>query len=309
MMNERIPENEGAQEKDLAQREWVYYDPEFECDRYHSYIYQYSPWSGLRHFAYDLVCWFGPRRIAELGSHYGCSSFAFLQALKDSGSAAEFYAADTWEGDDFTGYAAGEDVRGQYQYVQESCFGGQNASMLCGRFGDLCGNFADGSIDLLHIDGSHWYEDVKEDYEMWKPKMSARGIILLHDVGEDLFDGRILGSCRYWKELLQTEPRALELPFSGGLGIVFMDGEVCRLFREKVDVSRYQQKINQQDMRNKARVRELSYELKEQDSYIRDLQDQMRIKEEHLARYASDMAAKDVYIRRLEHRAGGHRNV
>jgi len=42
-------------------------------------------------------------------------------------------------------------------------------------------NFEDRSIDFLFIDGSHQYEDVKKDLELWFPKMKPDGIISGHD--------------------------------------------------------------------------------------------------------------------------------
>jgi hypothetical protein len=38
-----------------------------------------------------------------------------------------------------------------------------------------------GPIDLLFIDGSHVYEDVRRDYEDWAPKVRAGGCIAFHD--------------------------------------------------------------------------------------------------------------------------------
>jgi hypothetical protein len=41
-------------------------------------------------------------------------------------------------------------------------------------FKDASSQFEAGSIDLLHIDGAHRYEDVKEDFEMLALPSTAR---------------------------------------------------------------------------------------------------------------------------------------
>ena len=64
-------------------KNWELHNPVYECDRFHRAVYCWSPWAGLRNFAYDYLCFMRPRLVVELGAHYGCSSFAFLQAIKD----------------------------------------------------------------------------------------------------------------------------------------------------------------------------------------------------------------------------------
>ena len=41
--------------------------------------------------------------------------------------------------------------------------------------------FDDASIDFLFIDGSHEYEDVKEDLRLWLPKVKSGGTLAGHD--------------------------------------------------------------------------------------------------------------------------------
>lgn len=37
-------------------------------------------------------------------------------------------------------------------------------------------------IELLFIDGAHEYESVKQDFEVWTPKLINGGIIVMHDI-------------------------------------------------------------------------------------------------------------------------------
>ena len=48
--------------------EWMNYTPEFECDNYNRDMLKYSPWSGHRLFAYDLIANTRPETVVELGS-------------------------------------------------------------------------------------------------------------------------------------------------------------------------------------------------------------------------------------------------
>ena len=186
-------------------QDFRYYSPKFEADEYNPGLLRYLPWAGHRAFAYDYVRNERPSCIVELGSYYGCSAFAFLQAMKDGGIAGSFYAVDTWEGDSFTKNDYREDIYGQYKEIQDTCFSDwdfsfekdssgkdlhkrdtisdkdlhkgdttsdKGAHMLRMTFDEAVRLFEDDSIDLLHIDGSHLYEDVKHDFLTWKNKVA-----------------------------------------------------------------------------------------------------------------------------------------
>jgi hypothetical protein len=47
---------------------------------------------------------------------------------------------------------------------------------------DVAGDFAAGSIDMLHVDGNHDRVSVARDVELFVPKMSSRGFVVLDDV-------------------------------------------------------------------------------------------------------------------------------
>lgn len=52
---------------------------------------------------------------------------------------------------------------------------------------EAAGLFQDGSIDFLYIDGNHQYEAVKQDIELFLPKIKHGGLISGHDY--TLFEG------------------------------------------------------------------------------------------------------------------------
>lgn len=49
------------------------------------------------------------------------------------------------------------------------------------KFSKIAGQDFNKKIDLLFIDGAHGYKDVKEDFDLWLPKVNEGGWIILHD--------------------------------------------------------------------------------------------------------------------------------
>ena len=288
----------------MNKKQWIYYQPTFECDQYNPTLLIHAPWAGHRCFAYDYVRNMKPDRIVELGSHYGCSSFAFLQAIKDCSGSTAFYAIDTWEGDGYTRYGGTEDVYQAYKHINDTLFAEVRSHMLRMRFDDALSHFEDGSIDLLHIDGSHAYEDLKHDYESWLPKLAPDGVVLLHDIGCDLFEGEPMGSHWYWEELRKSHPYTLEFPFSNGLGLLFFSAEKYASFCENVDLHHYQQLLNLQDTVNKDLIRRNHFTIQDLQTYNAHLQEQVSTLNYHLDRYSQDQEASSQYQQELQGRLG-----
>ena len=301
-----------------------YYSPEFEADLYNPVMLRYSPWAGHRAFAYDYVMNERPSCIVELGSHYGSSAFAFLQAMKDGGIDGSFYAVDTWEGDSLTKNDYREDIYGQYKEIQDRCFSGadpadagplekdlccrtssgKGAHMLRMTFDEAAPLFADASIDLLHIDGSHRYEDVKHDFLTWKDKVKKDGVIFFHDIADEEKFGEVLGSHVFWEELVSEYPLTMEFPFSFGLGVLCFDPEKYRRLKEEVSVDHYQMLANHADNGHRDVIRENFFKIRDLTEYRDALIKQVDALHTEIARFEETVRGKEAYITELSQDVG-----
>ena len=303
-------------------QDFRYYSPKFEADEYNPGLLRYLPWAGHRAFAYDYVRNERPSCIVELGSYYGCSAFAFLQAMKDGGIAGSFYAVDTWEGDSFTKNDYREDIYGQYKEIQDTCFSDwdfsfekdssdkelqkgdtvsdKGAHMLRMTFDEAVRLFEDDSIDLLHIDGSHLYEDVKHDFLTWKNKVKKDGVIFFHDISEEEVFGKVMGSHVFWKELVSQYPLTLEFPFSLGLGVLCFDEEKYQRLRENISIDHYQMLANHADDQNREVIRENFFKIRDLTEYRDSLISQVELLNTEIARYGETVRGKEDYIAELQ---------
>jgi predicted O-methyltransferase YrrM len=136
-------------------------------------------WIGHIPFAFELVRRLRPRTIVELGSYSGSSLAAFCQAVETVGLDARCYGIDLWEGDIHMG-KFDEGIFKEISHYMSSRYS-DICILMKQEFNKAVDFFDDRSIDLLHIDGTHTYEAVSNDYYTWLPKISDRGVILFHD--------------------------------------------------------------------------------------------------------------------------------
>jgi hypothetical protein len=172
-----------------------------------------SAWLEHAPFGFWIVGALRPRTIVELGVHTGFSYSVFCQAVQRLHLSTRCFAVDTWRGDKHAGYY-GDGVYDEVRVHNRryDAF----SRLIRSEFSDACGEFADGSIDLLHIDGCHSHEAVRRDFETWLPKMSERGVVLFHDTAE-YANG--FGVHRLWEELRLRYP-SFEFTHGHGLGVL-----------------------------------------------------------------------------------------
>ena len=173
-----------------------------------------SAWQEHAPFAFWLIEVLHPGIFVELGTHYGFSYLAFCQAVQRLGGTTKCYAVDTWKGDEHAGFY-GEDVFSKLSEIHERRYSGFSR-LIRSTFDDALPHFGHGTVDLLHIDGRHRYDDVVHDFESWLPKLSDRAVVLLHDIN---VRERGFGVWQFWAEL-QTRFRCFEFVHGHGLGVV-----------------------------------------------------------------------------------------
>ncbi|NEX75355.1 class I SAM-dependent methyltransferase [Aeromonas rivipollensis] len=183
-----------------------------------TYIAQ-SAWLEHIPFAFWLVESLRPRKIVELGTHYGSSYFSFCQAVTKLDLETLCFAVDTWGGDEHAGLY-GEEVYGQvseYNQQHYSSF----STLIRSTFDQALAHFPQGSIDLLHIDGLHTLDAVRHDFESWLPKLSDRAVVIMHDTN---VRERGFGVFQLLDELKQQYPH-FEFAHGHGLGVIGVGSE------------------------------------------------------------------------------------
>ena len=189
-----------------------------------------SAWHAHVPFAFWLVSQTAPRLLVELGTHHGVSYAAFCEAVRRGGLPTRCFAVDTWEGDKHAGFYD-ESVFAGFRSFHDPLYR-DFSTLLRLDFSAAADRFADGSIDLLHIDGAHDYDSVRRDFTTWLPKLSARAVVLFHDTNVRAED---FGVWRLFAELRERYP-AFEFLHASGLGVLAVGTEVpepvaalCRL--------------------------------------------------------------------------------
>jgi predicted O-methyltransferase YrrM len=186
-----------------------------------------TAWSGHRQFAEWLVSYMKSKVTVDLGVDHGYSTFSF--ALPRVG---HVYGIDNFVGDDFIGT---EDLGLKYDFVmmkREKLHLQDNLTFIKGDFNEVAETW-DKKIDILHIDGSHHYEDVKKDFETWSKFVNDDGVILLHDTVVEHYEGKEYGVKKFFDELDMPK---FTFTHSFGLGVVSKNPAVINEIKNNLGI-------------------------------------------------------------------------
>lgn len=141
----------------------------------------------------ELVTTYKPKIYVEIGVFGGRSLFPIALAMKEI-NFGQCIGIDPWTKD-----ACMEDMhepanRDWWSNVNLDSiydefvrnFERLDIARRCGYYraksADLVGDFTDGSIGMLHIDGNHSSKPAMEDARLWLPKVEPNGVIVLDDI-------------------------------------------------------------------------------------------------------------------------------
>ena len=147
---------------------------------------------------WELTYELDAQNVLEIGVRAAQSTRTILSALEEKGSGL-LTSIDIKDGS----HRVPEDLAKRWKHVIGDSTKKETLEKVSGV-----------EYDLLLIDGSHTYEDVKKDYEMYSKLVKKGGFILLHDV-----INKNCGVPQFWNEL--SNENKITLPFGvAGLGII-----------------------------------------------------------------------------------------
>lgn len=180
-----------------------------------------STWTDHMEFADWLVRYKNPQTIVELGVDFGYSTCCF--ALSGIGMV---HAIDWFKGDEYTGF------RDNHEFVKKhlELFECKNVNLMAMSFEEALAGWHE-PIDILHIDGFHTYDAVRNDYTEWGGFLKPNGVVLIHDTCIDWFGVKDFFN--------QIQTPKLNFKTSCGLGVISDDvkllEDIRKNFADKLD--------------------------------------------------------------------------
>jgi hypothetical protein len=170
-----------------------------------------STWAFHAPFAMLVVDLLQPGTVVEVGTTDGDSYCALCQAVQELGLEARCHAVGAWG----RGAPSGEAPPGALRAHHDTLYGAFSRLMGGGCEAALA-HFPERSIDLLHVDGAHGCRDGPRHLDAWLPKLSDRGVVLVHGTHVSERDA---GLAEAWERHRGLHPH-WELPYGRGAGLL-----------------------------------------------------------------------------------------
>lgn len=175
-----------------------------------------SSWKGHKDFSQWIVQKILPETIVDLGVDLGYSSFCF-----SSQNIGKIYGIDLFEVGEKEFEMLFHSLNQEKVIEYKKRLNLSNLILLKSDFNKIVESWST-PIDILHIDGWHQYDVVKNDFEKWSKFVSDNGVILMHDTC--VFD-RDFGTHKFFDEI---DLPKINFKNSCGLGVVSKNIELLQ---------------------------------------------------------------------------------
>jgi glycosyltransferase involved in cell wall biosynthesis len=186
-----------------------------------SYLGEASPWAVHIPFAFWLVETCRPDVVVEIGRLPGNSYFAFCQATQQLLLGSRCYGFALTAAIAETAPVRLEEAMLGASQINRYHFGAFSR-LACASPEEAVSGFEEGTVDLLHIDVRASQEDVRRVFEAWLPRMSRRGVVLVHNTQAS---HSATNARRFLKEQALRFP-TFEFLHGEGLGVVGVGDEL-----------------------------------------------------------------------------------
>jgi predicted O-methyltransferase YrrM len=130
----------------------------------------------------EVVKKFNNAKFVEVGSWKGRSSVFMGVEIINSQKNIEFYCVDTWEGSkEHEGMEVLKENKLYKEFIKNINPISHIIKPIRMTSNEASSLFLDQTLDFVFIDADHEYKAVKNDIEVWYPKVKSGGIIAGHD--------------------------------------------------------------------------------------------------------------------------------
>lgn len=140
----------------------------------------------------DLGTFLNIHNLTGNGIEIGVQKGEFSKEILSKWDGQKLYLVDCWSHqDDYDDIAnkPDEEQYGNYQETLRNIEPYKERTEIVKKFSNEAANsFPDNFFDFIYIDANHSYESVKEDLELWYPKLKTGGLFC----GHDFMDGEII---------------------------------------------------------------------------------------------------------------------
>lgn len=128
--------------------------------------------------------WLNNNGLVHNGVEVGALSGVFSEKILSQWSGERLYLIDPWETQPIDIYREDDGRFNHHAAYEQACDLSRKdprAILLKGLSCDVVHTFSNETMDFVYIDANHAYEYVKQDMDIWWPKVKPGGMLCGHD--------------------------------------------------------------------------------------------------------------------------------